>query len=83
MRNVSDKRCGENQNTHFMSNNFLFENCSIYEIMWKNIVYRDRPQVTLWRMGIACWILGLHTHSQYVLFIAFPAQQWLQERSSL
>jgi hypothetical protein len=37
MRNVSDKSCRENQNTHFMFHNF-FENHAIYEIMWKNTV---------------------------------------------
>jgi hypothetical protein len=37
-RNVSDKCCGENQNTHFMNNIFSPENHAVYEIMWKNIV---------------------------------------------
>jgi hypothetical protein len=27
--------------------------------MWKNILELDRPQMTIWRMGIACWIIGL------------------------
>ena len=34
----------------------FFENRVVYEIMWKNIVDRGRPQVTIWRMLIACWI---------------------------
>ena len=39
MRNVSDKNCRENQNTHFTFSNFFFpENHAVYEIMWKNIV---------------------------------------------
>jgi hypothetical protein len=50
----------------------FFENRAIYEIMWKNIVERGRPQVTIWRMCTACWIL-----------IAFPPQQWLHERASV
>ena len=33
MKNVSDKRCRENQNTHFMFNNFFFENRAVYEII--------------------------------------------------
>jgi hypothetical protein len=62
-----------------MSNNLLFsENRAIYEIMWRNIVERGRPQVTIRRTRIACWILKLHAHSQYVTFIAFPVQKWLQ-----
>jgi len=35
MRNVSDKICRENQNTHFVFNDFFFENCAVYEIMRK------------------------------------------------
>jgi len=33
MRNVSDKSCRENQNTHFMFNNVFLKNRVIYEIM--------------------------------------------------
>jgi hypothetical protein len=29
MRNVSDKSCKENQNTHFMFNNFFFKSCRL------------------------------------------------------
>jgi len=33
------------------------------------------------RMCIACWITKVaDTHSEYVIFIAFPQQQWLGER---
>ena len=39
------------------SNYFFFlENRGVYEIMWKNDVGRGRPQMTIWRMRIACWI---------------------------
>ena len=38
MRNVTDKRCGENQNTHFVFSNFFSKNCAFYEILWKNVV---------------------------------------------
>ena len=44
MRNVLDKSCRENQNTHFVFNNFFPpENRAVYEIMWKNMVEPDRP----------------------------------------
>jgi len=33
-----------------------FENLSLYEIRWKYIVDQSRPQITIWRMRIACWI---------------------------
>jgi hypothetical protein len=38
MGNVLDKGCRENKNTHFIFNNFFSENCTVYEIMSKNIV---------------------------------------------
>jgi hypothetical protein len=37
MRNSSDKSCEENQNTHFMFNNFFFENRVVYMRLCKNI----------------------------------------------
>ena len=55
--------------THFVFSNFffLFENRAVYEIMCKNIVEPDRPQMTIWRMGIACWITkATDAHSEYV-----------------
>jgi hypothetical protein len=45
MRNVSDKSCKENQNTHFVFNNFS-ANRAVYEIIWKNILQPDRQQTT-------------------------------------
>ena len=39
------------------------------------------------RMHLACWInsarIHTHTHSEYVILIAFPQQQWLRERASV
>jgi hypothetical protein len=32
---------------------FFLENRADYEIMWKNIVKPDRPQMTIWRRRIA------------------------------
>jgi len=40
MTNVSDK----NQNTHII---YTFLNRAVYEIMWKNMVDPDRPQMTI------------------------------------
>jgi len=31
MRNVSDKSCRENQNTHFVFRNFFWKTCSLWE----------------------------------------------------
>jgi hypothetical protein len=67
-----------------MFNNFFFEKRAVYEIMWKNIVELDRPRLTVWRMRIACWIpKAANTHSDSVMFSAFPVQQRLHERASL
>jgi hypothetical protein len=33
--------------TYFMFNNFFSDNHAVYEIMWKNIVDADRPQMTI------------------------------------
>jgi len=64
MRNFSDKSCTENQNTHFVFSNYFFDKCDIYEIMWTNIAERGRPQVTIWRMRIACSIhKATNTHT--------------------
>jgi len=39
MRNVSDKSCRENQNTHFVFSTFSPpKNRAVDEIMWKNTV---------------------------------------------
>jgi hypothetical protein len=46
MRKVSNKYCRETQNTHFMFNNFPPENRAVYEIMSKNMVEPEGPQMT-------------------------------------
>jgi hypothetical protein len=49
--------------------------------MWKNIIERDRPQIT---MRIVCWIpKTTNAHSEFVILIAFPLQEWLRERASM
>ena len=57
MRNVSDKCCRENQQTHFLCPIFyFFEMVLFFEITWENMAEPDRMQVTIWRMRIACLI---------------------------
>ena len=52
--------------------------------MLKNIVEPDRPQMTIRRMRIACWITKTkNTHSEYVIPITFPLQQWFHQRASM
>ena len=63
---------------------FFFENLTVYEIMLNNTVELGRPQVAIWCMLIACWVSkATKTHSEYVIIIAFPLEQWLRERASM
>ena len=40
--------------------------------------------MTIWRLRMACWIpKATNTYSDCVMIIAFPLQQWLQERASV
>ena len=40
--------------------------------------------MAIWRMRIACWIpKATNTHTGCVIRVAFPLQQWLQERDSV
>jgi len=51
--------------------------------MWED-VERGRPQMTVWRMRIACWIpKATNTHSGCVIIIAFPQQHRLHGRASM
>jgi len=38
----------------------------------------------IWRMKFARWIINAtDTHSEYVILVAFPRQQWLCEHASM
>jgi hypothetical protein len=75
----------EKTKTHILRSILYFsENCAVFEIMWENMVKPGRPQMTIWRSRIACWIpKATDTHSEYVKLTAFPQQQWLHERASM
>ena len=46
----------------------------------ENTVELDKPQIIMWRLPVVCWITkDTYTHSEYVILIAFPLQQWLRE----
>jgi hypothetical protein len=47
MRNVFDKICRENENTHFMFNNFFPIIVLLVRYICKNMVQPDRPQITI------------------------------------
>jgi hypothetical protein len=49
--------------------------------MWKNIAERDRPQMTIWRMRIACWIPKTkNTNSKYVRLTAFSTATMVAQK---
>ena len=70
MRNVLDKRCWEAENTHFVFHQFFPENRTAYEIMSKNIVETEGPQITsqygayALRAGIARLYAPIRMHTQ-------------------
>jgi hypothetical protein len=48
------------------------------------MVQPDRPQMTIWRMRILCWMTKvIDTQSEYVIFTAFLLQQRLRESTSM
>jgi len=58
-------KVAEKIKTHILSSvTFSFRKSSRYEIICKNGVEPDRPQMTMWRMRIARWITKVtHTHT--------------------
>ena len=53
--------------THILCSITFFENRTVYDIMWKNIAERGRPQMTTSCMCIACWVpKATNTHAQFV-----------------
>jgi len=54
--------------------------------MRKNTVEQGRAEMTIWPVRFACSVSEVtqtHTHSEYVIPIAFPLQPWLQENASM
>jgi hypothetical protein len=82
MRNIWDKSCRENPNTHFVFNNFFFRKSFG---LWANVgkyIRAGQTKMTIRRMHIACRIRkATNTHSEYVMLVALPLQPWLRERA--
>jgi hypothetical protein len=83
MRNVPNK-CVEKIQIHILySYSITFSRKSCH--LWDNVgnVPWGRPQMTIWRMRIACWITkATNTHSEYITTV-FPLQKWLHESTSM
>ena len=65
MRNISAKICTENENTHFMSNDFFFrKSCSLWDNVEKCGAREATDENTTRHMLYACWVrLHAHTHT--------------------
>jgi len=83
MTNVSAKVV-EKITTHILcSTTFFSKSRAVFYIMWKYIVKPGKPQMTIGRLRIACWLpRATNTHSEYEILIACPLQQWLHQRAS-
>jgi hypothetical protein len=69
MKNISHKGCKDK--TYILCFIAFFENRAIYEIMWKNMVKPDKPQMSIRRTRFAYWInKATDTSSEYVAFTA-------------
>jgi len=87
MRNISKKCCRENQNTHFMFNKFFPPQkwCTFWDCAEN--YGRARQAIDdniIQHMHFACWITkATDTHSEYVIQITFPWQEWFCEHTSM
>ena len=63
---------------------FFFLNRAFCETMRKHTVLTSKLRMTIWCMRIACWTAkDADIHSEYVILIALPLQQWVHERVSM
>jgi len=85
MRSVPGESCTAKQNTFYAllpppptpEYRAIYENVENYCVLY-------RPQMTVCRIRIACWVRGAtNTHSEYIILFAFPLQKWLHECTSL
>ena len=79
---MSQTKVVHNIITHILCSVAFLENRAVYEIMWKKCCTtgKETDDNTIRRMRIACWIpKATNTHSEYVIVVAFPSQQWLNE----
>ena len=82
----------ENIKTHISYSIILFRiSCGLFDKVEKYL-HPERPQMTVWYMHTPCWITKArhkhththtHTHTRYLILLAFPLQQWLNESASI
>jgi hypothetical protein len=85
LRKVSDEFVGKIKPHILCSKASFRKSC----LLWDNVEnYGTARQATddniIWRMRFACWVTkAIDTHSEYVILIAFPRQQWLRQRAPM
>ena len=72
MRYVSNVSV-EKITAHILCSLTFLKNRAFCDSMWKNIVQRDTPKMTIRRIQIARWIpKAINTHAEYEILIDFP-----------
>jgi hypothetical protein len=77
MKNVSDKICREKQSI----NSFFSKSCTVWDSVENyGRVRQATDDNIIQHINIVCWITkATDTHSEYVIFIVLPREQWLYE----
>ena len=74
------KNVVEKIKTYFMFSSLFRKSCCSWNSVEKTLYSHTS---TIWRMRVAWWITKVTgIHSEYVIFTAFPRQQWLNESVS-
>jgi hypothetical protein len=79
MRNVSDEKLWRKLKHTIYGRQPLPENRAVYQIMRKIMKEPDRPRITRRMCNAYCITTSTETHSEYVIIVAFPLQQWFRE----
>jgi len=70
--------------THILCSVSFFRLSCLLWVNIKNIVQSDRPQITIRRLRIACWIpKATNIHPEPFVLIVFPLQQRLHKRAPM
>ena len=83
---ISRTKVVEKIKTHILLSKFFFrKSCPLLDNVEKCGTARQATvDSIIRRMRFACcFTKAIDTHSEYVIFIAFPLQQWLYERVSM
>ena len=84
-REMFQTKVVEKIKTHILcSTTFLQKTYRSWYNLGKRYIEPDRPQMTIWRMRIACWIpKAVDTRSEYVIIIVFQLQQSFYKGTSV